>query len=488
MTTKRVLSFLISVVLLFTVLTTAFSDSLVRALDLSGFLVYLPLIQNGSGVAAGPPPPSSTATATFTPTAAASVTPTSTPSPEPGPITRVSRSTLGIQANGGAFRPAISDDGRYVAFDSLATNLVSGGTNGKYHIFVHDRQTGKTTLVSVSSNGAQGNESSHNPSISADGRYVAFRSRASNLVENDTNGAVDIFVHDTVTGETTRVSVASDGTQGNGDSLWASLSGDGQFVAFYSHASNLVEGDSNGVQDVFVHDRQTRFTTVVSVGSNGTPANAGSHRPTISVDGRYVAFTSEASNLVADDYNTVSDVFIYERLTGSTTRVSIASDGAESDGASDLPVLSADGRFIAFRSEGSNLVDDDTNGVVDVFVHDTQVGTTMRVSVASDGSEGNGGSDDPAISADGAMVAFDSVASDLVEGDSNGVRDIFVHNTLTGETTPVTISDTGIQANGSSEEPAVSGDGRFVGFHSAANNLVGNDTNGVYDVFVSDQD
>lgn len=506
MNTKHLLSFVLAFVLLFTVLTSAFSDSLARALDLSGILVYLPLIQNGSGVATGPPPPtqiasatatqspSSTATATSTPTATASATPTgtasatatSTPTPEPGPITRVSVRNDGGQANGGSFRPSMSADGRYIAFDSLATNLVTGGTNGMRHIFVHDRQTRETTLVSVSSNGVQGNAYSYNPSISADGRFVAFRSDASNLVDNDTNNAADIFVHDTFSGETTRVSVDSDGAQGDGASLWPSISSDGQFVAFYSLASNLVDEDTNGVEDVFAHDRATGVTSRVSVGSGNNQGNGGSHRPSISANGRYVAFRSKASNLVDDDTNAVVDIFVFDRHTGAITRVSIASGGSESNSDSDFPVLSADGRFIAFSSEGSNLVDDDTNGMVDVFVHDMLMGTTTRVSVAGDDTEGNGSSDDPAISADGNTVTFDSLADNLVGNDTNGVRDIFVHNLSSAQTVQISISASDVQSNGSSEEPAVSGDGRFVAFHSAASNLVSIDTNGAYDVFVYD--
>jgi Tol biopolymer transport system component len=188
-----------------------------------------------------------------------------------------------------------------VAFASYASNLVSGDTNGYWDIFVHDRQSGQTERVSLASGGSQGNNHSDSPSISANGRYVAFGSNASNLVAVDTNGYADIFIHDRTTDETTLISLASDGTQGNGLSWYPSISADGRYVAFYSEAGNLFPGDTNGIKDVFVRDIQTGTTTRVSVASDGTEGNWYSWNPSISADGRYVAFESEASNLVDGD-------------------------------------------------------------------------------------------------------------------------------------------------------------------------------------------
>jgi Tol biopolymer transport system component len=293
----------------------------------------------------------------------------------PGNTTRVSVATGGGQANSGSFDPSISADGRYVAFVSAATNLVSGDTNNFQDIFVHDRQTGQTTRVSVASDGTQANGHSYAPSISADGRYVAFASLASNLVSGDTNGAWDVFVHDRQTGETTRVSVASDGTQAIGFFFGSSpsISADGRYVAFDSWATNLVSGDTNDKPDVFVHDRQTGQTTRVSVSSDGTQANGGpgwSGNPSsISADGRYVAFHSYADNLVSGDTNSATDIFVHDRQTGVTTRVSIASDGTQANGFSASPSISADGRYVAFMSGATNLVSGDTNNDWDVFVH-----------------------------------------------------------------------------------------------------------------------
>ena len=256
-----------------------------------------------------------------------------------------------------------------MVFYSSASNLVSGDTNGWSDIFVHDRQTGQTTRVSVASDGTQGNSASDKPSISSDGRYVAFKSTATNLVSGDTNGFIDVFVHDRQTGQTTRVSLASDSTQGNGDSYSPSISADGRYVAFRSSASNLVSGDTNGTSDIFVHDRQGGGTTRVSVASDGTQGNGDSYSPSISADGRYVAFMSAASNLVSGD-TCCSDIFVHDRQSGQTTRVSVASDGAQGNNHSWYPSISADGRYVAFHSYASNLVSGDTNSAPDVFVHD----------------------------------------------------------------------------------------------------------------------
>ncbi|MCB8926874.1 MAG: PD40 domain-containing protein [Ardenticatenaceae bacterium] len=405
-----------------------------------------------------------------------------------GTTTRVSVSSDGTEGNADSYKSSISADGRYVAFFSNASNLVSDDTNGERDVFVHDWQTGQTTRVSVASDGTEGNSSSIDPSISADGRYVAFDSFASNLVSDDTNGWPDVFVHDRQTGQTTRVSVASDGTEGNTDSYNSYISADGRYVAFNSYASNLVSSDTNGLMDIFVHDRQTGQTTRVSVASDGAQGIGWSSIPAISTDGRYVAFESDATNLVSDDTNGTGDVFVHDRQTGQTTRVSVASDGTEGNDGAFHPDISADGRYVAFNSSASNLVSGDTNGRPDVFVHDRQTGQTTRVSVASDGTQGNNTIDNyPVISADGRYIAFGSAASNLVSVDTNGWTNIFVHDQQTGQTTLVSIASDGTPGIGWSIIPAISANGRYVAFQSSVSNLVSGDTNGAYDVFVHDR-
>src|SRR5438094_565922 len=288
---------------------------------------------------------------------------------------RVSVASDGTEGNDVSLGSALSADGRFVAFDSAATDLVAGDTNGVSDVFVHDRQTGTTERVSVASDGAQGNGSSglvtfaFPPALSADGRFVAFVSFATNLVASDTNGATDVFVHDRQTGTTERVSVASDGTEGNAASAGATLAADGRFVAFHIAATNLVAGDTNGTTYVVVHDRQTATTERAS-------ANGFSAGPALSADGRFVAFHSTATNLVAGDTNGATDVFVHDRQTGTTERVSGASDGTQGNDASAGPALSADGRLVAFHSSATNLVAGDANRAYDVFVHDRAVSTT----------------------------------------------------------------------------------------------------------------
>jgi Tol biopolymer transport system component len=407
---------------------------------------------------------------------------------QPGTTTRASVSSAGAQGDDYSESPSISADGRFVAFQSDATSLVPGDTNGYADIFVHDRSTGETARVSVSSAGEQGNGGSYEPSISADGRYVAFRSAASDLVPGDTNHHNDVFVHDRLTGETTRVSVTSAGGQGNGSSYDPSISADGEFVAFQSYASNLVPADTNGYADVFVHDRQTGETTRVSVSSSGNEGNDASNSPSISADGWFVASESQASDLVPGDTNGVQDVFVHDRSTGETTRVSVSSAGEQGNGSSYDPSMSAGGEFVAFRSAASDLVPVDTNNVDDIFVHDRSTGETTLVSVSSSGEQGTGVSYDPCVNADGGCVAFRSAASNLVPDDTNARHDIFVHNRLTGKTTRVSVSSAGEQGNGHSDDPSISADGRFVAFHSGATNLVADDTNAADDVFVHERE
>ena len=433
----------------------------------------------------------------------------------PGTTERVSVASDGTQADSISGRrgaPAASADGRFVVFDSLASNLVPGDTNAFDDIFVRDRAVGTTQRVSVSSSGAQGDNISSSPAVSGDGRFVAFISAATNLVPGDTNGVRDTFVHDRAAGTTQRVSVSSSGEQGNFASngsgatndvatVAPAISADGRFVAFLSASSNLVPGDTNNAGDVFVHDRQTATTERVSVGGNNKQGNSVSTAPGISADGRFVVFSSFASNLVKGDTNQAFDVFVRDRQAGTTQRVSVSSSNQQANGASSTSDISADGRFVVFVSEATNLVAGDANGTRDVFVRDRQAGTTQRVSVSSSGAEGDnpspsfgirgGANFGPEISGDGRLVVFDSAATNLVPGDTNtcslrGVYsftvpgtcpDVFVHDRVAGTTQRVSVDTAGAQADDASTDPAISSDGSVVAFFSAASNLVAGDTN-----------
>jgi Tol biopolymer transport system component len=327
-----------------------------------------------------------------------------------------------------------------VAFNSDASNIVPGDTNNSFDIFVRDRLTNTTTRLSVDSAGNQGNSRSIGPSISADGRFVAFNSDASNIVPGDTNPYYDIFVRDRLTNTTTRVSVDSAGNQQrDGQSFTPSISADGRFVAFISNASNLVPGDTNRYTDIFVRDTLTNTTTGVSLDSAGNPANGFSYNPSISADGRFVAFTSVASNIVPGDTNNSFDIFVRDRLTNTTTRVSVDSAGNQGNLQSGSPSISADGRFVAFTANASNLVPGDTNINRDIFVRDTLTNTTTLVSLDSAGNQGNSYSIFPSISADGRFVAFYSKSSNIVPEDTNNTDDIFVVDT---SSTPKVINGT----------------------------------------------
>jgi Tol biopolymer transport system component len=352
-----------------------------------------------------------------------------------------------------------------------------------------------TTRVSVDSSGRQANSWSDEPSISDDGRYVVFASRATNLVSTDLSSDLDVFLHDVLTGQTSIVSISTSGANGHDDSFDASISGDGRFVVFESLATNLVAGDTNGTSDVFVRDRATQETTRVSVDSSGIQANDWSDLPAVSADGRWIVFQSGATNLVPGDTNGTSDVFLHDRATGATTRVSVASDGAEGNGtvirSSFAPAgaVSSDGRFVAFDSSATNLVLGDTNGADDVFVHDVATGATTRVSVDSAGHEADGGSTTARISADGRFVAFFSTATNLVIGDTNRLSDVFVHDRETGVTTRVSVDSVGGQANGGSGPSLnLSATGRFVAFDTVASNLVYDDNNRTSDVYLHDRE
>ena len=352
-------------------------------------------------------------------------------------ITRVSVDSTGISdpsgtQNGNRYSvlSSISGDGRFVAF-TLEQSIFRIGspnnnTNNSDDIFVRDLLTNTATRVSVDPAGNRGNDSSYYPSISADGRFVAFSSSATNLVPGDTNNSNDIFVRDLSTNTTTRVSVDSAGNPGNDDSELPSISANGRFVAFRSLATNLVPGDTNDERDIFVRDLSTNTTTLVSASSNGDRANSSSSRCSISADGRFVTFSSRASNLVPGDTNNSTDIFVRDLSTNTTTRVSVSSTGNQANQESYTPFISDDGRFVTFSSDASNLVPGDTNSNEDIFVRDLSTNTTTRVSVDSAGNQGNSQSEFPSISANGQKVAFSSFASNLVPGDTNNGPDLFV--------------------------------------------------------------
>ena len=402
-----------------------------------------------------------------------------TPAGAAGVVGRPSVSTGGTQGNGDSLFPAISSNGRFVAYGSSATNLVSGDTNGENDVFVRDRQNGTTERVSISTHGAQGNGWSQLPTISGGGRYVAFMSAASNLVHIDSNLDWDIFVRDRKNGTTKLVSVASGGAASNGYSQGAFISADGRYVTFESGASNLVSGDTNGAGDAFIRDLDTGRTTLVSIRPDGKQFAETSRPIAISADGRYVAFNLDQPR------TGISLAFIRDRGTGTTRRLSIGIDGAKANDDVFAGGISANGRFVALTSTATNLVPGDTNGEQDVFVRDLATGDTRRVSIGPQGVQADGGSGIASLSADGRYVAFDSGAANLVARDTNDDLDVFVHDRQLGLTRRISLGRNGAEGNSTSQHGAISADGQFVTLFSRATNLIRGDTNGVVDVFVA---
>ncbi len=402
----------------------------------------------------------------------------------------VSRSSFGAPGNGASLTPVLSADGRYVVFPSEASNLVRQDGNGVSDVFVKDRYSGSVSRVSVGSRGEQGDGASYDPpGVSADARYVAFLSSATNLVPGDTNGVDDVFIKDRRTGALTVVSSAADGSFGNAASYGSpSVSADGRFVAFRSDASNLVPGDTNKVADVFVKDVRTGAISRVSVAADGTQGDRlVVHGTAISANGRYVVFPSQATNLVPGDTNGSIDMFVKDTVTGAIVRANTTATGEQSTSYTLMPSITADGRKVAFVAWGDNLVPGDTEDTPDMFVKDLTTGAITRVNTASDGTVAESQPYGAVISANGQYVAFSSLASNLVRGDTNNYDDVFVKNLRTGRTKRVSMSVFGRQGDNFSVAPSLSADGRVLAFSSYAGNLVPGDRNEAADVFVDCQ-
>ena len=350
--------------------------------------------------------------------------------------------------------------------------------------------TANTVRVSFTSSGGQPDGLSYLSASSSNGRYVAFTSTAPNMVPGDTNGRQDVFVRDRVAGTTTRVSVSNQGLQGSGDSTQADISADGRYVVFSSDSSDLVPGDLSGQFDIFVRDRVANTTRRLTIGLAGAEADGGSGEPVITPDGTYVAFISSASNLVADDSNGVDDIFVVTVATGAIVRASVGV-GGQADAPSFGAAISANGRYVAFATRADNLVSFDPGGFADVFVRDLQNKVTRRMSQNNSGTPGNdeSGLNYVAMSSDARYVAFGSAAGNLVSGDTNRAWDVFVRDRTAGTIKRVSVGPNGVQGNGNSGflfNISMSADGRYVAYASTASNLVARDTNASHDVFVRD--
>jgi Tol biopolymer transport system component len=376
----------------------------------------------------------------------------------------------------------LSASGRTMAFISRASNLLPDDTDKIRDIVVASLKDGHAALASVSTAGVKGDADCDDPMLDRAGKRVVFSSFADNLVDGDTNAVQDVFLRDLKHHTTQRVSVASDGTQGDNRSVQPVLSGSGNVVAFTSQATNLVADDTNGVSDVFVHDQRTGVTRRVSLAADGTQADGMSFSPALSASGRYVAFLSEATNLVPGLASTHANVYVRDLKTGAIKMVSVAPDGAAGDLDSLDVTVSSNGRRVAFSSAADNLVEADGHVGWDIFVRDMKKGVTMLVTQGLAGAAADADSRQATISRSGKWLAFTSDATNLVSGDTNGFTDIFRMKLKTRLVDRVSISSDGVESNGNSDQPALGKDARFVAFSTRATNLFQAAPDGVWSV------
>lgn len=397
----------------------------------------------------------------------------------------------------------LSADGRYIVFASKASNLVPGDTNGLPDVFWRDMVSRTTRLVSVSLAGTSGNSGSSRPSISADGKVVAFQSLATDMVAGDpVDAIIDVYVWNADTGVVSLVSRSSGpgGAKGDGHSQNPQISGNGNFVVFQSDAINLDGGpglgDDDTITDIYRRELFGAFTTTIVSRASGVGGAKGigtSQKPTVSDDGRYVAFESVSNNLVdvvsqgGADTNSASDVFVRDLVSLSTERVSLTSgdlEGSGPGGSAENGFISGDGSAVAFRSSFSNLVPQDSSSDSDIFVRDRVAGTTEISTVHTSGAQAGQNCNFPTISGDGRYVVWQSLSSSLVNGDSNAKSDTFMHDRVLATTLRVSVTTYGGEMNGESLKAVVSADGRYVMFWCDATNAADDDTNGSADIYL----
>jgi Tol biopolymer transport system component len=412
---------------------------------------------------------------------------------EPGTTAElISVTSAGIPGENESFQPVFSDDARFVAFTSDANDLVPGDTNNAEDVFVRDRMGASTERVSVSSSGAQSQMSrvSLEASISADGRYVAFASDANNLVSGNTHDLMpfrEIYMRDRQASTTERVRVDSDGHEANDQSGVPAISADGHYVAFSSNASNLVPSDTNGAADTFVHDLQTGSMSRISVGSDGTQGNSwsGVGGAAISSNGRFVAFSSFADNLVPADSNLLPDVFVRDRQTGATELVSLSSTGAQQTGTGssfEEIAISTDGRYVAFSSPYAGLVPDPLppGGGPQVYLRDRLTQTTRLISISNTGAPGEGW--DPAISSNGNVVSF--VSGDWLAGIPFSGENVYARDWVAGITRLATLAPLDAHEASYGVRHSLSADGTAIGFNTRVG-FIASDSNSRFDVYAA---
>lgn len=381
-------------------------------------------------------------------------------------ITGITNQPAGVRGSGYSSYPRVSDNGQWVVFASLSSNLVVPDTNNRLDIFVWEKDSNQFFRMSDSPAGVQGNNLSFGGDVAADGS-VTFMSNANNLGPPDTNGARDIFYKDFSTGAVELISVDSNGVQHNGAVFDPQISADGTRIVYWSSATNLISNDTNGVADIFMYDRTTGTTTRVSLTSTGGETNGQSSQPLISGDGRWIAYWSFADNIVPNDTNMNTDTFLYDTVNGTTIRVSVSSAGVEGDSATLPRGISEDGDWIVMSSYATNLTPGINNGLMNVFSHQVSTGLTQRVNLSSTGVEPNQDCDAGGISTDGRYTVFESRATNLVPGITNTQSDVFLNDSVSNTTIRISVDAQQGEVIGTHEDTTISGDGRQVAFKSS---------------------
>ncbi|MEK7621210.1 MAG: choice-of-anchor U domain-containing protein [Patescibacteria group bacterium] len=399
---------------------------------------------------------------------------------------RHSIATDGSEGNDTSTAASVSDDGRYVAFFGGAA-LDPNDTNGTYDVYLRDTVTEETKILSADSLGNPGDDWSYDCMVSGNGEYVVFSSYSTNLVAGDTNGASDIFLYNIANETLTRVSKNSVGGQTTGSSYDTSISDDGRYIGFSSDSDDLVAGDTNFQNDIFIYDTLLDTNTIASVDSLGNQSDNYSFDPMISGNGEYIVYNSDATNLVAGDTYGATDVFLYDIQNQTTERISLSSTGTQLTDSSSYPSISFDGRYITFTNAGSDVVAGDTNSTYDIFLRDRQSSTTNRVSVSSSESESSGMSfGNSSISDDGRYIVFPSNAPDIVSGYGTGTFGLIMRDTVAGKTYLLSMSTGNVDiGNDDIESPMITGDGKYITYASRSVNLVNDDTNGQIDIFLT---
>lgn len=408
--------------------------------------------------------------------------------PDATSTTLVSRSTTGEFGDfnsgvGGGRTIAVSDSGRFVAFTSEATNLVPGDTNLRRDVFLRDRELGTTVRVSVGDQGQQGDGNCSGVAVSNDGRFVAFGSDSTNLVPNDSNNTVDVFLWDATTGTSRLVSQTPTGASGDSRSEFPSMDGLGRRIVFQSRATDLVAGDSNGFQDVFVWERATGAIELVSVSSTGAPSTGVSANPYLARDGRYVAFETGATWDPMDP-NNLADIYVRD-IDGGTTELVGGQPGGYNAAVRD-PAISMGGRYVTFATSATNVIPTNQNGLSDVYRADRQTGVIEQVSLATNGDQPNDASFAGDISVDGAWVAFESNATNIDPSVTSSAS-LFVRRVDQEWTELVSVSHAGDPLVFPATDASIGGDGRFVAFRTGDTSAVPGDPYGYFDVVMRDR-